>query len=180
MKSYLYRIPLYLAVLSITMFLIVSCTSVDYQGEKLSAVPSSEPVIFITDVTTRPDAERVLGYAEMNVGPSIKSTDIRDALRKKARSVGANVIRIISMKKVPDGKARMDQRYNTSSPNRTWNVQDTSDTAFNNIREGLTTSSDTDTPGLVSGLLSGSNAVSDDKNVYRTYVKAEFRVLRDF
>lgn len=171
------RISNFVFIFLIFLFTITlsACSMVKYEGNYLPEVSKEKPIVFITDLNSRPNAEQVLGYAEIDAPTTATTKVIKEKLKSKARSVGANVIRIVKMEKIPTGEARMDQRYNDTV--QTWSVQDNSDASFRNMRDSLGTSSNSSSPGFFSGLMSGSFAHYDKKTVYRTFVRAEFRYL---
>ena len=151
------KFPLPILLALAASFLFAACAGVDYEGESLPALSSSEPVKFYlaTELEKMPDV-RVLGTAEYTARPTITSRDIREELAKCARKHGANGIRIISMEKIPDGEARRDQINNTGAPQ--WNVSDNSDTSLASMKKTI----------------NYSDARDPEKTIYKTFVRAEF------
>ena len=138
-------------------FLFAACGGVEYEGESLPALSSSEPVKFyLATELEKMSGVRVLGTAEYTARPTLTSRDIREELAKTARQHGANGIRIISMEKIPDGEARRDQINNTGAPQ--WNVSDNSDTSLATMKRTI----------------NYSDVRDPEKTIYKTYVRAEF------
>ena len=138
-------------------FLFAACAGVEYEGESLPALSSSEPVKFyLASELEKISGVKVLGTAEYTARPTLTSRDIREELASSARKHGANGIRIISMEKIPDGEARRDQINNTGAPQ--WNVSDNSDTSLASMKKSI----------------NYSDARDPEKTIYKTYVRAEF------
>ena len=138
-------------------FLFAACAGVEYEGESLPALSSSEPVKFyLATELEKMSGVEVLGTAEYTARPTLTSRDIREELAKTARKHGANGIRIISMEKIPGGEARRDQINNTGAPQ--WNVSDNSDTSLAYMKKTI----------------NYSDVRDPEKTIYKTYVRAEF------
>jgi len=150
-----FSLPILLAFAA--MFLFSACAGVEYEGESLPALSSSEPVKFyLASELEKKSGVQVLGTAEYTARPTLTSRDIREELAKSARKHGANGIRIISMEKIADGEARRDQINNTGAPQ--WNVTDNSDTSLASMKKTINYSDSRD----------------PEKTIYKTFVRAEF------
>ncbi|MBR5679264.1 MAG: hypothetical protein IKX19_01305 [Clostridia bacterium] len=138
-------------------FLFAACAGVEYEGESLPALSSSEPVKFyLATELEKMSGVQVLGTAEYTARPTLTSRDIREELAKCAREHGANGIRIVSMEKIADGEARRDQINNTGAPQ--WNVSDNSDTSLASMKKTI----------------NYSDVRDPEKTIYKTFVRAEF------
>jgi len=138
-------------------FLFSACAGVEYEGESLPALSSSDPVKFyLATELEKMSGVEVLGTAEYTARPSLTSKDIRETLAASARKHGANGIRIISMEKIPDGEARRDQINNTGAPQ--WNVPDNSDSSLAYMKKTM----------------NYSDVRDPEKTIYKTFVKAQF------
>ena len=151
------KFPLPILLALAASFLFAACAGVEYEGESLPALSSSEPVKFyLAPELEKMSGVQVLGTAEFTARPTLTGRDIREELAKSARKHGANGIRIISMEKIPDGEARRDQINNTGAPQ--WNVSDNSDTSLASMKKTI----------------NYSDVRDPEKTIYKTYVRAEF------
>jgi len=151
------RTVLSVFVLSLSVFLLTGCGSIQYDGISDTPLSSDAPVLVFYDKSQiGTDHFSVLGTAVLEASPNTSRRDIQEKLVRFARKQGANGILFISIDQVKTNEAREDQVYNRNAPG--W----TGDT----VKEGTSTTSLWDTIYYSSGK-------DGEKAVYKTIAKAQ-------
>lgn len=138
--------------------LLASCSSWDYQGREMPALPDDSEVAFFSDRESVPRDFQTLGrftYVSATASGA-DSVSFRKDLRKKALENGANGVLLLRIRRIADGEARQDQLNNTQAPG--WNKEDNSSTAYSNTVNTIQ--------------LSGENR-DPDKQLFKTEVEGE-------